>query len=584
MAFTPGAVSGSAGPGSRVSVSAGALLGRLERARADYGTDAARRKLVFLRALARAPLARARDVSRLHEVLCFLRAYPDDARVLAEVERMLGAFERRADVLRHRDALADSGIAGTEIRFRFFEPTARWIAGRWPGHIRLDWDQFENAGRLEVFLPLLALEAEIPGLDEFDFGPRAWIERMRGRRDSDAAFLIRRFAALRLDPAARERLYDELDPPVVLSPGPDTPARTRARYDRAGVTFQAGPLSRERPRLAEDVERPPLAIRAVNAREGARLIDLAREAMVTRSRDLDAFAWADPDDVRLVDCGGGLQFACMGVVPERRLLLDSVYGYLTLRNGVPIGYVLSSALFGSVEVAYNVFETYRGAEAGPVYGRVLAMLRRLFHADAFTVYPYQLGDDNDEALASGAWWFYQKLGFRPRDPGALRLMRSELRRMRRRPSHRSSIATLRRLAAHNVYWHLGAPRDDVMGLVQLARVGLHVTRSIALRFGADRERAARVCAREAARTLDAGPDATWSPGERLAWLRWAPLVTSLSGVERWPAAQKRAFAAVVRAKGGRRESEFCVRFDRHPLLRRAILRLAGDRAIEEARR
>ena len=41
---------------------------------------------------------------------------------------------------------------------------------------------------------------------------------------------------------------------------------------------------------------------------------------------------------------------------------------------------------------------------------------------AFTIYPYQLGDDgNQKGLASGAWWFYQKLGFRARDPQVLQL-------------------------------------------------------------------------------------------------------------------------------------------------------------------
>ena len=42
-------------------------------------------------------------------------------------------------------------------------------------------------------------------------------------------------------------------------------------------------------------------------------------------------------------------------------------------------------------------------------------------SDSFTIYPYQLGDDNDEALQSGAWWFYQKLGFRAKDRGVLRV-------------------------------------------------------------------------------------------------------------------------------------------------------------------
>jgi hypothetical protein len=30
-----------------------------------------------------------------------------------------------------------------------------------------------------------------------------------------------------------------------------------------------------------------------------------------------------------------------------------------------------------------------------------------------SVYPYQLGHDNEEAIESGAFWFYRKLGFRP---------------------------------------------------------------------------------------------------------------------------------------------------------------------------
>src|SRR5258708_11776048 len=65
--------------------------------------------------------------------------------------------------------------------------------------------------------------------------------------------------------------------------------------------------------------------------------------MVTRSRDLDVFSYADRNDVSLVDCGQGLQFVAFGAIPERRLLLEAVYGFLTLKNGVPIGYVLARA-------------------------------------------------------------------------------------------------------------------------------------------------------------------------------------------------------------------------------------------------
>jgi hypothetical protein len=61
--------------------------------------------------------------------------------------------------------------------------------------------------------------------------------------------------------------------------------------------------------------------------------------------------------MRLVEHEGGLAFAAVGVRPERRLLFEAVYAFLTLQNGVPIGYVLNSALYGSAEIAYNVFWT-----------------------------------------------------------------------------------------------------------------------------------------------------------------------------------------------------------------------------------
>jgi hypothetical protein len=549
-------------------------LRRLWRIRDAYGADAAAGKRACLAALRGARLRRAADVLRLHEALCFLRAYPDDRPVLTLVERMLRAFPRRADLRRHRAALADSGIAGTAIRYRFFAPTAEWLARRWPGRMRVDWARFRRQDRLEPLLPLLAHHAETPGLDEWDLGVQGWVRRLAGRRETDAAFLARRFAALAADPVVRETVYDGLDIPVVLAPGPGAPSRTLARHGPSPVAFVREGLRRVRPVLPDAARHAPRRVRPVGRREAEALIDLAREAMVTRQRDLDIFCHASPDDVRLVEWEEGLQFACMGFRPERRLLLEAVYGFLTLKSGVPVGYVLTSALLGSSEVAYNVFDTYRGGEAGVIYGRVLATVRHLFGSDAFTILPYQLGDDNEEAIRSGAWWFYQKVGFRPRHPEARRLMRGELRRMARDPAHRSTPATLRALAAHNLYYFLDAPRRGIIGDDLLATIGLRVTDHLAARFGADREAAARACERQAAARLGLRSLRGFTPGARLAWERWAPLVTLLPGVERWPAADRRALVEVIRAKGGRRESDFVLRFDRHQRLRRALLALA----------
>ena len=113
----------------------------------------------------------------------------------------------------------------------------------------------------------------------------------------------------------------------------------------------------------------------------------------------------------------------------------------------------------------------------------------------------------------------------------------------------------------------------MLGKIDLGDIGLAVSRFMAGRFGANREGGLRRSASEAARLFGLRSLRSLSPGERLLWRRWSPLLLSLPGVERWTAEEKRGAVRVVRAKGGRHESDFVGLFDRHRKLRRAVLRL-----------
>ena len=314
--------------------SSSSLLRQLEELRSLYGDDTAARRLPLLRKLERRRLASAPEVARLHEMLCFLRAYPDDQEVLARVELSLGRFASRSDLRRHRAELADSGIAGTDIHYRFYWVTASWLARRWPDNLSIDWAELDQGERLLEILDLLVAYAETPGLDLVDYSLRTWIEHLKGPAESDAAFLIRRFQALGADAPLRERLYEQLDVPLRLVPGSNTPSRTRAKLSKARIVFQTEPLARGRPSLRREICRSPNALRSVTATEAREMIDLTREAMATRSRDLDAFAYADERDVRLASFERGLQFAVFGLRPERRLMLETCYGVAADRRAI----------------------------------------------------------------------------------------------------------------------------------------------------------------------------------------------------------------------------------------------------------
>jgi len=556
-----------------------ALLRELARLRLAFGPEPSRRKRELIAELDRRRLGTARDLLALHELLVFSRAYPDDAELLAAVERSLAGFARRRDLRALRRELVDSGLAGCDIAYPFFFHTAVRLAERFPGRLVVDWPAWERKGELEDLLHLLLPYAETPLVDEASYSPRDWLALLKAPDEGDGAFLARRFAAVAGDSFVRETLYERLSPALVLRGDATTPSRTAAKAPVDRVVFQRGALDGARPDLATFVPRARVDVRDLAPREAARYVEMARDAMVTRGRDLDAFAQGDARDVRLVDCGDGLAFAVIGQIPERRLLLESVYGALTLRNGVPLGYVLLSSLFGSTEIAYNVFDTFRGAQAATVFGWVVAAAHAVFGATTFSIDPYQLGYyGNSEGLASGAWWFYYKLGFRPRDAGVKRVLRGELAAMRRDPRHRSDRATLERLAAEHLFLDLGDGAGVALGALSPGNVGRRIASRLAAEVGAARERGVEEAARRAQDLLGVRSLAGWSAGERLWWRRWSPLVVAIPGLARWRPAERRAVAAIVRAKGGRRESDYVRRFDAHPKLRRALLAMATPEA------
>jgi hypothetical protein len=531
-------------------------LARLHRMHRAFGGAAATEKRALIARIDRSRLRSAAQVLRFHEILLYLRTYPDDAMLLAETERALGRFSRRADLRRCRAALADTGIGGTAIHYRFFWAMARWLAMRWPDRLRYDpgrWDDFEP--RLRAALPLLSTWIEGEAIRRSEADTRAILDRLRGLT-TGASYVVRRIGRLGGGSRVQESVHDGIDAAYVLHPGAGGPSRTEARWEDSAIVFPDRPPERARPDLLEEIGRPPADVWRVGPRDGARLIDLARASMVTRARDLDAFTWGSPTDVRLVEDGDGLAFAMIGMQPDRRLPLPVVHGWLTLRNGVPIGYVQSDTLLSSCEVSFNTFDTFRGVEAGHVFARVLAAARHVLGARSFSIEPYQLGHGNHEGLESGAWWFYVKLGFRPKDRAVARLYARERSRMRRDRSYRSDEPTLARLARRHVYWEPDPRHPALLPLVPT--LGLRLPPSGAA---------------DASAILQLGSLRGWSAGERLALERLAPVVAALPGVTRWSAAEKRALGAALRGKGGPDELIFLKRLDAHPKAKRALARL-----------
>ena len=563
---------------SHRAVMSSSPLAALERSRLEFGPGAADSKLALLKQLARTRLGSARSVMRLHEALCFIRAYPDNPKLLAQAQTMLAGFARRADLRAHRLALADSGMAGTPIHYRFFAGQASWLAMRWPNSLRLDRSDSDAQARIARALPPLLTPAEAQALSELKLPGYAAIDRLRGSNESDAVFLLRRIAAMPGNGFTREFYSDNIDASFVLAPGAGagTPSRSAAHFARAPVVFRNEAPPRARPDLRAEMARAPRSVRRMSVRDGEAVIDLARGAMVTRARSLEAFSFADARDAWFVDDGDGLAFALIGVLPQRRHVVASFYGGLTLRNGVPIGYAQSDIVGRCAALSFNTFETFRGTEAAFTFGRWLAALRHVFGSTSFSFEPYQLGKNNDEALESGAWWFYAKLGFEPRDAATRKLAQGERSRMQRDPRHRSGTSLLRRLAQQYLFFDLDPTQPHQP--LPLAELGLRAGTALSARAGPDRERGVAETSAELLRHCGLTTLRGFSPDQREAWRRFATILTrlDLGGLRDH---ERSALVDLIRAKGGRSERDYVARWLANPWFEAALLECSGAGAL-----
>jgi hypothetical protein len=560
---------------------------------AHHFTDSARReKLRLLRLLAESTIEEPRTLLALHEALCLLQAYPDDAHVLARVEQALEAFPARVKRLPLAAArrLDDSGIAGTTLAYPFGLPMARWLAHRFPRRVEIVWKGFTEGDRLQESLVLLLHPMEHDAWsDEGGLGWRRWLRVARaGRAMTDLEVLLERFDRANLDDATRDWLFESLELNIGWRLDGSGASRTFAKLPWPGPFFHraGGGPTLKRPdheQFRREVLRPLPALRRAPRSVGQSLIEAARLAMATRQRELFAFSYANPDDVLVADPGRGLRIALIGLLPGSRLPYEGYYAYFALKNGVPVGYGGGWQLFGAIEVGINVFETFRRGESAFVVSQVVRAYRQALGMRVVLVDPYQIGHDNPEALRSGAFYFYRHLGFRSVDPAVERLAEEEGAKIARDARYRTPLPVLRRLARSGVSLPLSTDKPGTERQVTASALAALVTRHVARDFRGDRRAAARAAAIRVARTLGVPQRPAWPADERRAFEQLSLMMALIPDLGRWPAADRRRLVQVMRAKGGPSEARYVRLLGSHRKLRRSLEILVAAAAPVEGK-
>jgi len=524
---------------------------------------------------------------RWHENLLFLRAYPQSAAVLKKVEGILKTFEKRVSQL--RDAEVDlsplddpevSGIVGMSVTSNFSYAIVRWLVAKHPAQVSIDWDWFEDedlfGATMPRFLPLLEEEAVV----EAHVPYRDWLRAARGRKN-EVGWLVGQFEALNVSENLKAELYDSLKLHATWRFGFRS-SRTGMKLSSRKIFFHDQPLIQRRDiSLEAELNSPPIAVEKVSPALAEKILDMARETSAVRYRELHGFTYGDSRRVLKASLGRGTEAFVIGVPPQHRLPLRAYHAALIFKNGVPVAYFEGLSLFERMESGFNLYDTFREAEAAWLYSRILRLMRQLLGVTVFSIEPYQIGHENEEGIESGAFWFYRKLGFRPVRPELMKLTLSEEQKIATNRNYRTSARTLRRLAGGHLLFEFSPDQNQIDGVGRrewdhfaVRNLGLAVQRRMAKDFSGEAARIRTASVKSVKRAFSLRTD-RWREAELNALENFALVLAMIPGIDRWSADEKQSAAQIIRAKANSDEARYLRLMQRHTKLRAGIIALGS---------
>jgi len=326
--------------------------------------------------------------------------------------------------------------------------------------------------------------------------------------------------------------------------------------------------------LRSELVKPSAKLQTLSLAEGQKYVRAVNEVLAVRNRELFPLTSANPEEVYLYKPGRGLTIAVYGMAPDLRLPMETNYGALLMRNGIPIGYGVAAVLFDRVEIAINMFPAFRAGESAYVIEQFFRMFYRHFGSRLFLVRNTQMGYGEEEALHSGAFWFYYKLGFRAVITKVRKLAERENAKAKKRKGYRTPLSTMKRLAISDVFFHVDLDKMGKFTETSIINLGYKVTDYYTKKCQSNRNFGTIKTVGALSKLLKIKDLSAWTENERVGFNRLAPLIASIPNLGVWSREEKSSLVNIIRAKGSKRERKFVLLSKRHLKFKAVVEKLA----------
>ena len=410
-------------------------------------------KLSLLNELAQNKIEFTRILHTYYETLLFIMAFPPDKKTLAlaerEVLRITGLLKKQPE--KTKDQFENSGIPFSKYFASFSHDCTRWLISHPDCSVSLysiENTLFDLNESLKVTVPSQERSVTTGGSTNEEL-----LKELVPNKKLQLKYIVNELCRLDNTPFIKDHYYDGLGIQTIITPKNKLLSKAYNKIEIPEFFYHKEMIKHFD--VLELLNRKIPAEVVLSLMEKDKLISVIKNSQAMTERETDPVTYMKEDTVRLFHLERGVSIALYGMPPERQLPMESYIGYTLFKNGYPAAYAGGWVFGWRSDYGLNIYDQFRGGESAYMVAQILRLYKQIFNINYFQVEATQFGLDSPEGIATGVFWFYYKLGFRPIDLKLRQLAKNEYLKISSGKGYRSSEETLLKFTKSDIFLKLG---------------------------------------------------------------------------------------------------------------------------------
>lgn len=532
-----------------------------------FGKTEAEKKYLLLKLFTKLLLNKVPILKQYHDLLLFLKAYPDNKKMLQLVNEELQRIVKEINNINNtnnnnlQQQLWGSGIAGTSLIGQYSYLVTKWMQNKFHKNVSFDsctGEPVTGAAILHQLYP--RIEYYFTTQQQYSLQKR--MKFLNGNNLYQLQNLLELFDKNFKDEKVAEILFDQLKIFTEWKLNDPVFNRTFIKGLPHPIFYHNG--LDKKTTFANFISSTYPKPTALSVKEKNHLLDVAKASLAFYYRETEPITLAAANEVKFFKFSRGISIALFGMKPSRILSMESYIGYLVFKNSVPVAYG-GGWMFGDrCKIGLNIYPPFRKGESALIFAEVLRLYHHFYKQQRFVVMPYQFGKGNKEGLQSAAFWFYYKTGFRPADEKIASIAAEEFKY-----NKKSSEKLLKLFTKSKMELKINPVLSSDLDPEQLSKL---ITQMITNKFNGNRQKAIHSCASVLKQVLPIYEQNRNSKTHQAHFEQFSLLFALIPGIENRSKLEKKQLAEIIFAKGGD-EKKYIEKTIRHKCLTQALLSL-----------